>query len=235
MKNLLVDFDNCKWKYLLMIFPFIFCFTYNSVGADTVENKKSFTFTQISESEFKKALKNNYNASFVTEVDTTKLAKAFDAIAKTYNEEEKELAESELLNSPRDLTSFEAYYPMLDLYLFYIQDYHYQNACFVFASTNELASGFHRFSGSYGVMSKDGLWVGLERGDCDNFLQIEICESSKYGVWSIFKFDFKYIDIDEEKETVMFWANKNTIYIATREYDKNVKPLHQYYAIKFEY
>jgi len=72
-------------------------------------------------------------------------------------------------------------------YLFYIDDYHYEKACFVFASTNVLASGYQRFRGSYGVMSKDGLWVGLERQDCDSFLQIEISKSSKAGVWSLFQ------------------------------------------------
>jgi len=199
------------------------------------ENNSFFTFNPISESEFRTALKNNYNAPFVTEIaDSTKLEKAFDAIAEIYNEEEKELAENELLSSPRDLTSFEAYYPMFDLYLFYIQDYHYQKACFVFASTSKLASSRHkRLRGSYGVMSKDGLWVGLERGDCDNFLQIEICKSSKYGVWSLFKFDFAGIDIREDIPA-LFWADKNTIYIATCEY-RNSKQLFKYYSIKFDY
>jgi hypothetical protein len=232
-KSKLFYCTSSSWKYLSATFLFIFCITHNSIMANTT--KKSFTFTQISEAEFKRALKNNYNAPVVTEItDTTKLEKAFDAIAKTYNEEEKELAEFELI-TPRELTSFEAYYLTFDLYLFYVHDYHYQKACFVFASTSEMASGSHRFRGSYGIMSKDGLWAGLERSDCDNYLQIEICESSKYGVWSLFVFDFAGIDIDEEKETIMFWADKNTIYLATREYDKDNKLLLQYYAIRFEY
>lgn len=33
----------------------------------------------------------------------------------------------------------------------------------------------------------------------------------------------------------MFWADKNTIYIAVKEYDQlNDKDLSQYYAIKFK-
>lgn len=157
------------------------------------------------------------------------------SIGKTYNDSERELAKHELCNSPKCLTSFKAYYPTLDLYVFNILDYHYSKASFVFASTNEMASGYRRFSGDYGVMSKDGLWVGLERQDADNYLQIEICKSSKHGVWTLFAFDFTEIDINEQEQTAMFWADKNTIYIATQEYDQhNDKDLNQYYAIKFE-
>lgn len=217
----------------------------NSTNAQTIKadstksegNRRFFTFSPITKFEFRNALKRNYNAPFVTEIgDTTKLEKPFESIEKTYNEDEKELAKSELCNSPRCLTSFKAYYPTLDLYLFYILDYHYAKATFVFASTNKIASGYRRFRGEYGVMSKDGLWVGLERQDCDNFLQIEICKSSKNGVWTLFAFDFTDIDINEDEETAMFWADKNTIYIATHEYDQqNDKDLLQYYAIRFEY
>lgn len=201
------------------------------------ENRRFFNFTPITEVEFRTALKNNYNAPFVTKIaDTTKLEKSFRSIEKTYNDDEKELAKSELCNSPRCLTSFEAYYPTLDLYLFDILDYHYAKTIFVFASTNEMASGYRRFRGEYGVMSNDGLWIGLERGDCDNYLQIEICKTSKRGVWSLFIFDFTDIDINEEEKTTMFWADKNTIYIATRENNQqNDKKLSKYYSINFEY
>jgi hypothetical protein len=200
------------------------------------ENRRFFTFTPITEVEFRNALINNYNAPFVTKItDTTKLEKAFKSIEKTYNDSEKELAGHELCKSPRCLTSFKAYFPTLDLYLFNILDYNYVKASFVFASTNEMASGYHRFRGDYGVMSKDGLWVGLERQDCDNFLQIEICKSSKNGIWKLFTFDFTSVDINEQEKTPMFWADKNTIYIATQEYDQhNDKELSKYYAIKFE-
>jgi hypothetical protein len=206
--------------------------------ADTTKSqiKRFFTFTPITENEYRKALKNNYNAAFVTEIrDTIKLEKAFKSIEKTYNDSEKELSKNELCKSPRCLTSFKAYYPTLDLYLFEILDYHYSKASFVYASTNKMASGYQRFRGDYGVMSKDGTWVGLERGDCDNYLQIEICKSSKNGVWTILSFDFTAIDINEEVKNAMFWANKNTIYISTHEYDQNDKDLLLHYAIKFDY
>jgi hypothetical protein len=201
------------------------------------ENRRFFTFTPITEVEFRNALKNTYNAPFVTEIgDTTKLEKPFESIEKTYSDDEKELAKSELCNSPRCLTSFKAYYPTLDLYLFYVLDYHFSKASFVFASTNEMASGYRRFRGEFGTMSKDGLWVGMERGDCDNYLQIEICKTSKRGVWSLFTFDFTDIDINEEETTAIFWADENVLYIATQEYDQqNNKDLHKYYAIRFEY
>jgi hypothetical protein len=51
------------------------------------EKRRFFTFTPITEAEFRNALENNYNAPFTTQIeDTTKLEKAFEAIAKTYNE-----------------------------------------------------------------------------------------------------------------------------------------------------
>ena len=203
---------------------------------NSLKSKRFFTFTPITEIEFRNALENNYNAPLITKIgDTTQIEKALVSIDKTYNDSEKELAKHELCNSPKCLTSFKAYYPTLDLYLFNILDYHYSKASFVFASTSEMASGYRRFRGDYGVMSKDGLWVGLERQDADNYLQIEICKSSKRGVWTLFAFDFTDIDINEKEQTPMFWAGKNTIYIATREYDQhNDKDLYQYYAIEFE-
>jgi hypothetical protein len=206
--------------------------------ADTISTqaRRFFTFTPITADQFQNAFKNNYNAPFATDIgDTLKLEKAFASIEKTYNDSEKELAGHELCKSPRCLTSFKAYYPKFDLYLFEILDYHYGKASFVYASTNEMASGHQRFRGEYGVMSKDGLWVGLERGDCDNYLQIEICKSSKNGVWSIFTFDFNSIDINEDIKNAIFWADKNKIYIATKEYDKNDKALSLYYEFKFDY
>ena len=78
------------WSILLCI-HILFVYTeFQPVKAQ--ENKRFFTFTPISEVEFRAALKNNYNAPIVTEIDdSTKLEKAFDAIAKTYTKEEKEL------------------------------------------------------------------------------------------------------------------------------------------------
>jgi hypothetical protein len=225
-------------KSLFLRIGFTFLFVYIAFqSAKAQENRRFFTFMPISETEFRTMLKKNYNASFVTEIDdSTKLEKAFDAIAKTYNDEEKQLAESELCNSPRCLTSFEAYYPTLDLYLFFIQDLHYEKASFVIAGTNEMASRYRRFRGSYGVMSKDGFWVGLERQDCDNSLQLEICKSSKDGAWSFITFDFAGVDINVGENPVMFWADRNTVYIAIKEYryeHGNYTPQSQYYAIKF--
>ncbi|MDR0367541.1 MAG: hypothetical protein LBH82_00190, partial [Bacteroidales bacterium] len=93
--------------------------------ANAQNNTCFFTFEEITEKEFNTAYKNNYNAPFVKEIaDSTKLEKALEAIEKIYDEGEKELAESELCDSPGCLTSFEAYYPALNLYLFHILDYH---------------------------------------------------------------------------------------------------------------
>jgi hypothetical protein len=209
--------------------------TVKADSLDFQEKRRSFTFTAITEVEFRNGLKNNFNAPFKTEViDSTNLERAFESIEETYNESEKELAERELCESPKCLTSFKAYYPSLDLYLFYISDHHYSKASFVYASSCKMASGYKRFRGDFGVMSKNGLWVGLERDDCDNYLQIEICKYSKNGMWSVFTFDFRYIDINEKEETAMFWADKNTIYLATHEYDQESKKAEKYYAIKFE-
>ncbi|WP_194775374.1 hypothetical protein [Pararhodonellum marinum] len=212
-------------------------FGFKAEDATAQESRRFFTFTPITEIDFNKALNTNFNAHFVTNIpDPTKLEKSFESIEKTYNEWEKELAKRELCNSPRCLTSFEAHYPTLDLYLFYILDNHYTKASFVIASTNEMASGYRRFRGSFGVMSIDGLWVGLEREGSDNYLQIEICKSSKNGVWPLFTFDFHGLDINGEEKTPMFWADKNTIYIATREYDQVENDhLFKYYALEFEY
>jgi hypothetical protein len=64
-------------------------------------------------------------------------------------------------------------------------DYHGEKASFIFANTGKMAS-YRRFRGSFGVMSKDGLWVGLARGDCDNYLQLEVCKLWKAGVGTLF-------------------------------------------------
>ena len=200
------------------------------------EYKLFFSFTSITEMEFRSALTNIYNASFVTKInDTTKLEKAFKSIEKTYNNSEKELAVEELCKSPRCLTSFKAYYPTLNLYLFYILEMHYPKAVFVNSNTSEMASGYDRFRGDYGVMSKNGQWIGLERQGSDNYLQIEICESSKNTISKSISFDFTSVDINEKEKTPIFWVDKNTIFIAVKEYDKlNNKLLSLFYAIKFK-
>jgi len=229
-------------RQILLILPLLVLITVkaNDVFTPTfisdTTNNKFFIFSQISESEFRQALDHNFNAPFMDEIiDSSKLEEAFSAISKTYNEWEEFLATTELCSSPRCLTSFKAYYPTLDLYLFYVQNLHYESACFVYASTNELASGYRRFRGSYGVMSKDGFWIGLERDDCDNYLQIEVCELTEDGVLPVYKFDFTNIDINYSENPVLFWANKNTIFIATSEYNKiNRKQIFKYYSILFK-
>jgi len=201
------------------------------------KSQRFFTFKPITEIEFRKALKNNYNAPFETKiVDSTKLEKAYKSIEKTLNEDEIELAKSDSCLSLKCIADFQAYYPTLNLYLFNIFNLPSYNAGFVFANNNEMTSDYQRFRRAYGVMSKDGLWAGLALKDCDNFLQMEICKTSKLGDWSLFKFDFKTIDINDAEETTMFWADKNTIYIASHEYEQlNEKDLFKFYAIKFEY
>ena len=205
-----------------------------SLGLKAQDKNCFFKLEAISEKEYESAFQNNYNASFVAKInDSTKIEKAFNAIAKTYNEDEKELSEGEL-TTPRELTEFKAYYPTLKTYLFYIQDYHYEKACFVSSLTNKVLSPY-RFRGSYGVMSKDGIWVGLERGDCDNYFQMQICKVTNENAISIIKFDYLYLDIYYEEKPSMFWAKKNTIYISTIGYDKQEKPVQNYYSIEFEY
>lgn len=138
-----------------------------TLESDSVKSRHFFTFTPITEVEFRNGLKNSYNAPFETKIaDTTQIEKGLAAIDKTYNDSEKELAEHELCKSPRCLTSFKAYYPTLDFYLFHVLDYHYAKAIFVFASTNEMASGYRRFRGDYGVMSKDGLLGWTRKTRC---------------------------------------------------------------------
>ena len=156
-----------------------------------------------------------------------------ESIAKTLNDRELEMAKENLCFSPKCLSYFEAYYPELDLYSFNILDLHYVKVCFVSAKTNEVISNNNKFRGEFGVMSKDGLWVGLERQDCDNFLQIDICEPS----CRIFSFDFVSLDINDEEKTPIFWVDKNTIYIAVKEDDKinGKKNSKYYYALKFNY
>lgn len=194
-------------------------FTFQFIQAQ--ENNKWFVLNSISETEFRNALKNNYNATYVTNIeDSAKLEKAYFSISKTYNNLEKKLAEEELCKTPRCLTSFKAYYPTLNLYLFYILDLHYEKACFVYANTNEMASKKERFRGSYGVMSKDGYWIGLERQDCDNSFQFEVCKILEKGALSLFKYDLKFMDINPNEGTPIFWSDKNTIDIAVREYDR---------------
>lgn len=222
----LVNSNRMKTLFLIILVSF----TFETLGQkNKVDNSREivderfFSFTSISEVQFRNGIKNNFNAPFeINMEDSTRIQSALLAIEKTYNEGEIELAQHELCSTPRCLTSFKAFYPSLDLLVFYILDYHFEKACFVTASSSEMASGDRRFRGSYGIMSKDGFWAGLERQGSDNFLQIEICKSFKEGVWSIFSFDIPRMDINVEEKLPMFWVNKNTLFIATKEYPQNI-------------
>ena len=197
---------------------------------------RSFNFNQISETEYRNALHNNFNAIPLRTIDSSRQEKALQLIDKTYSQHEIDLAKSELYESPRCLTSFYGYYPDLDILVFLIQDTHFENAIFLKDSEGFPNKWIDRFNGSYGVMSKSGLWIGLERQDCDNYLQIEICEITNRGTWTILRFDFKTIDINADEKEPILWVNESTIYLATIEYN-NMEKMGQkkFYEIKFEY
>ena len=196
-----------------------------------------FNFNPISKTEFEEAYVNQFNAEFTTILeDSSKLKRAFKLLDSTYNDEEKELAKDELIN-PRDLTTFRGYYPEQDAMLFFIQDYHYEKACFILPQANEMFANA-RFYGSYGVMSKDGIWIGFKRNNCDNFLQMELCKVTKSAIIPLYFFDFKKIDIngyEEENEIpTIFWARKNTVYISAYKYE-DMEKVNQYYSLEFGY
>lgn len=215
------------------LLTFIFLSTFLPVRGQEVS--RSFNFNQISETEFRTAFEKNFNAIPVQKIDSSKVEWAQQLIDKTYTQQEIELASNELCESPRCLTSLFGYYPNLDILVFQIQDYHFENAVFLKDNKNFPNKWINRFKGSYGVMSKNGFWVGLERLDCDNYLQVEICQITETGVRTILEFDFKTIDINGDEKEPIFWANANTIYLATREYDKSRKEEQKkFYEIKFD-
>jgi len=218
---------------MILVVAFLLC----NMIVKGQNNGKTFTFNQISETDFRKAFNNNVNAIPVQINDSAKIEKALKKIDKIYNQQEIDLANNELCKSPRCLTEFKGYYPNLGTLVFFIQNYHYENAVFLKDDEDILSIPLvGRFNGSYGIMSKTGLWVGLEREDCDNYLQIEICKITKNGAWSIIKFDFKSIDINEEEKHPIFWVNENTIYLATIEYTNAENRVQvKYYEIKFSY
>ncbi len=200
------------------------------------EKEKYFIFNKISETDYRKAIHENFNAVLLPLNDSIRLEKALNKIDKTYSQSEIDLASSELCESPRCLLTFGGYCPNLDILVFYIQDYHSKNAIFIKENKETIGTKLERFKGSYGVMSKKGLWVGLERNDCDNYLQIEICKITKRGTWSIINFNFQTMDINLDEKEPIFWVNKNTIYIATVEFsNENNIEQENFYKIKFEY
>ena len=218
----------------IKIFLILFLISYSVVKGQ--ETGKTFTFNQISETIFRKAFNNNFNAIPIQINDTVRLENFLQKIDKTYNQHEIDLASSELCKSPRCLTSFYGYYQTLDILVFYIQDYHSENAVFIKEDKDFSDTRLERFNGSYGVMSKTGFWVGLERNDCDNYLQIEICKITKRGTYSIINFEFKSIDIYADKKDPIFWVDEKTIYLTMIEFnnEKNIG-IKKYYEIKFDY
>jgi hypothetical protein len=222
-----------KLKYQLnSILTIIFVSTFLTINAQNTN--ASFTFKQISETEFKTKFKKNFNATPIQTVDPSILENALQIIDRSYTQQEIELAANELCKSPRCLTKFHGYYPNLDILIFLIQDYHFENAVFIKNNKNFPKKCINRFNGTYGVMSKSGFWFGLERQDNDNYLQVEICQITEKGAWSIIKFDFKEIDINNNEKEPIFWVDKNTIYIATIEFN-NTKEEEKFYEIKFNY
>lgn len=209
---------------------------YARAGAPSVKEKSPFfRFEPITESEFRKAAANNFNAPFETEIATPgKIVKAYAAIAETYDDNDFEVAKSMDCETPRCITEFKAYYPALGLFLFTISDYNFDRACFSNAATSELLSDGERYRGDFGVMSKLGLWAALERGDSDSFLRIEISKVSADGVSLLVNFDFAPLDINEGEDTAMFWAGPATLYVATSEYGApDSEPISRFYALKF--
>jgi hypothetical protein len=76
----------------------------------------------------------------------------------------------------------------------------------------------------------------LERQDTDNYLQIEICQITEKGSWSIVEFEFKTLDINHNEKEPIFWGNENTIYLAIIEYsDMEKEKQKKFYEIIFEY
>jgi len=224
-----------KFDYKLNSILTVICFaTFLTVNGQEVN--RSFNFNQISETQFKTAFEKNFNAIPVQTIDSSRLERTQQLLDKTYTQQEIELAENELCESPRCLTSFYGYYPNLEILVFQIQDYHFENAVFLKDNENFSNKWLNRFNGSYGVMSKSGLWAGLEREDCDNYLQIEICQITERGTWTIIEFDFKTIDINGEEKEPIFWVDENTIYIATIEFNAiNKEGQKKFYEIKFDY
>ena len=224
-----------KLKYNLSSILALICFLTITIANGQV-GSKSFNLNQISETKFKTAFDKNFNAIPFQTIDSARLEKAQQIIDKTYTQQEVDLSTNELCESPRCLTNLYGYYPNLDILVFLIQDNHFENAVFLKDNDDFPNKRINRFNGSYGVMSKSGLWVGLERKSSDNYLQIEICQITVRGTWSIIEFDFKSIDINSDEKEPIFWVNEKTIYLATIEYSNiEKKSQKKFYEIKFGY
>lgn len=225
--------SNSKYRYTAIL-TIICCLTISIVKGQ--EGNRSFSFNPISETAFRKALSKNFNASSEKTIDSLKLKTSLEKIAETYQQHEIEFAKRELCESPRCLTSFYGYYPDLNILVFLIQGYHFENAVFLKENDNFIDTRLHRFNGSFGVMSKSGFWVGLERQGSDSYLQIEICQITDRGTRTIAEFDFKTININTDEKEPIIWVANNIIYIATKEYnDTESEGQKTFYEIKFDY
>lgn len=226
---------------ILIILTFCGSFFFNGCTnhPDKTSNPGDWTITRkaVSQAEFRSALDQNINAPFVTAItDSVQIEKALMTIDKFYTEDEKELAKQELCKSPRCLTTFKACYPDLDLLLFNIADNHFVKAAFVKASTSEMTQKYERFNGDFGVLSKNGYWVGLKREDSDNHLKLELCKLVDDRFWSYVSAEYTDIDISEKETQPIFWADDNAIFIATREVGKSMPTDDAvYYVIRFTY
>ena len=222
---------------IILIFCGSFLFNGCTNHPDKPSNPGGWTITRkaVSQAEFRSALNQNINAPFVTTItDSVQIERALMTIDNFYTEREKELAKLELCKSPRCLTTFKAYYPDLDLLLFYIADNHFVKAAFVKASTSEMAQEEERFNGDFGVLSKNGYWVGLKREDSDNYLKLELCRLVDGRFRSYVSAEYTDIDISEKETQPIFWADDNTIFIATREVGKSMPTDDAvYYVIRF--
>ena len=224
---------------ILIILTFSGSFLFNGCTnhPDKTSNPGDWTITRnaVSQTEFRSALNQNINAPFVTAItDSVQIEKALMTIDKFYTEDEKELAKQELCKSPGCLTTFKAYYPDLDLLLFYIADNHFVKAAFVKASTSEMAQKEERFNGDFGVLSKNGYWVGLKREDSDNYLKLELCRLVDGRFRSYVSAEYTDIDISEKETQPIFWGDDNTVYVAAHEVGKSMPADDAvYYVIRF--
>lgn len=202
------------------------------------QSNPSFSFQSISKEEFNKAKNDNFNAKYISIIDSSEINIELEAIEPYYNKDEQVLAELEL-TTPRSLTHFNAYYPELKISSYLIYDNHYAKACFL-NQKNKLLTPNYRFLGTFGAMSKDGKWIGFKREGSDNIIDIEIIKITQNRVNGIMKLTFPALDIYEDREgnTEVFWAKENTIFMLvevknfTKSYSKT-NP--KYYSLTFYY
>lgn len=202
------------------------------------QNNPSFCLKSISKAEFDEAKTENFNATDISKIDSTKIEFGLKAIQPYYNEEERIHAVAEQ-TTPRTSTHFNAYYPKLKIYSYLIYDNHYAKACFV-NQENELLTPNYRFLGTFGVMSKDGKWFGFKREGSDNIIDIEIIKITQKRVKGIMKLTLPALDVYENREgkTEIFWAKKNTIFmlVETNNYSKAYSKTNpKYYSLTFDY